>query len=92
MSFYSRSFTRKGLLPCKVCEIWRNSSSKRHTRFFISNAFRSNTRLKLAKNLARPKQHLEAEISTKMSQKKVCLFQCDYMTNFNENENEKKLT
>ena len=32
------------------------------TTFFISNAFISNTRLKLAKNSAKAKQHLEAEL------------------------------
>ena len=33
-----------------------------YTRFFISNTFISNVRLKLAKNEANVKQHLEAEL------------------------------
>ena len=36
----------------------------RNTGFFISNTFTSNARLKLAKNQANAKQHLEAKLLT----------------------------
>ena len=37
------------------------------TRFFMHNTFISNARLKLSKNQAKAKQHLEAELLTKIS-------------------------
>ena len=39
-----------------------NPICKLVTRFFISNTFISNARLKLAKNQAKAKQHLETEL------------------------------
>ena len=39
--------------------------------FFISNTFISNTRLKLAKNYAKAKQHPEAGLLTSISKKQI---------------------
>ena len=43
------------------------TSIQRLHAFFISNAFISNARLKLAKNSAKAKQHPETELLAKMS-------------------------
>ena len=53
--------------------------------FFMSNTFVSNTRLKLAKNQAKAKQHPEVELLTIMSKKWICLHQWNYFFNCNEN-------
>ena len=41
-----------------------------------------------SKNQANVKQHPEDERLASMSRKKVCLFQWNYMINWNENEND----
>ena len=43
-------------------EYFRNKNYCDNTRFFISNTFTSNVRLKLAKNQLKSKQHPEAEL------------------------------
>ena len=57
-----KKFTRNFFLTkLNFCEVFKN------TRFFTSNTFISNVRLKLAKNQANDKQHPEAKLLTKMS-------------------------
>ena len=45
-----------------LCVSISDTLTKRNTRFFIGNTFRSNSRLKFAKNQAKAKQHTEAEL------------------------------
>ena len=63
--------------------------SQQYTLFFKCNTFISNARLKLAKTQAKFKQHSEAELETNISEKQVCQYQWDYMSNCNENDNGK---
>ena len=51
---------------------WKYYKKIQGTRFFISNIFISNTRLKLAKNKAKAKQHPEAELLLSENQS-LCL-------------------
>ena len=44
---------------------------KELTPFFINSTFISNARLKLAKNLAKAKEHHEAELLTNITEKRV---------------------
>ena len=60
--------------------------------FFISNTFRSNARLKLAKNEAKAEQQPEAELLTNMSKKQVFMCQWIYMIICNENKNDNEKT
>ena len=45
-----------------LCVSISDTLTKRNKRFFIGNTFRSNSRLKFAKNQAKAKQHTEAEL------------------------------
>ena len=49
----------QGLSTDRACEV--GAMTEGNTRFFISNTFISNARLKVAKNQINAKQHPEAE-------------------------------
>ena len=50
------------LVPFSKQLITNKNQPKQNTRFFITNTFISNARLKLSKNQANAKQHLDSEL------------------------------